>query len=256
MRRRRLRVIIAFFAGAGALAGVLSAAARAADFDLLSPRKVGLSPVSTDWTGWYIGGEGGTGWGTDQLFFPAPMTRTSGFDTSGTVAGGTIGYNVQVPAGDWVFGVETNIDWADIKGNAACPNIAYSCATKLTELISGSGRIGYAWGSALFYVKGGFAVTREQAYPTLLTTGRIPASGVTNRGGYTIGTGIEYMLAPNWAVKAEYDYYSFDSKRMTLITPSGAADGVTELASRSVNSFKAGINYHFNWHPPFVLARY
>lgn len=251
--RRRSRVAIAF---AGCVSPLVAGAASAADFDLLSPRKVGLSPVSTDWTGLYIGGEGGTGWGTDQLFFPAPMTRSSRFDTSGVVAGGTVGWNVQVPAGDWVAGFETNIDWVDMKGSGACPNVGYSCTTKLTDLISGTARIGYAWGSALFYVKGGLAVAREQAYPMHLATGRIPASGVTNRSGYTFGTGIEYMLAPNWAVKAEYDYYSFDSKRMNLVTSSGTVSGIAELASRSINTFKAGINYHFNWHPPFALARY
>ena len=68
-----------------------------------------------NWTGFYIGINGGGGFGRSQ------WDTTGGFNTSGGLVGGTVGYNYQF--GQAVVGVEGDIDWADINGttNTACP---------------------------------------------------------------------------------------------------------------------------------------
>ncbi len=66
-----------------------------------------------------------------------------GFNTSGGLVGGTIGYNYQM--NQIVLGVEGDIDWADINGtvnNAACP---LGCKTRDTWLSTVRGPLlGYA----------------------------------------------------------------------------------------------------------------
>ena len=79
---RRVLVALSF----GLIACLIGRAASAADFGV-APVKAAFTPVATNWSGLFIGAEGGTGWGTDQLFFPGPLTRTTSFDTSGTLAG-------------------------------------------------------------------------------------------------------------------------------------------------------------------------
>ncbi|HSR08633.1 MAG TPA: outer membrane beta-barrel protein [Bryobacteraceae bacterium] len=246
------------FGAAGILAAGLAAPASAAD---LPARTYTKAPVVApypmlDWSGFYIGAEGGGGFGSDSLFFPAAGTSTGRFDTSGAIAGGVIGYNWQAPGSSWVFGVEGNFDWADIGGSTICPNTAFNCGTNLNEIFTGTGRIGYAWNSVLMYAKGGYAWTNDRADVFDPATGAIgDSTGRSGRDGYTLGVGLEYMFAPNWSAKVEYDYYNFGGRTVNANTPAGAFVEPITMTNYSVNAVKAGINYHFNWGSP-VVARY
>jgi outer membrane immunogenic protein len=242
----------------GLLAAGLAAPASAADLPARTYTKAPMMAPSpmVDWSGFYIGAEGGGGFGSDRLFFPAAGTSTGRFDTSGAIAGGVIGYNWQAPGSSWVFGVEGNFDWADIGGSTVCPNVAFNCGTNLNEIFTGTGRIGYAWNSVLMYAKGGYAWTNDRADVFVPGTGAIgDSTGRAGRDGYTLGVGLEYMFAPNWSAKVEYDYYNFGGKTMNGNTPAGVFIEPITMTNYSVNAVKAGINYHFNWGGP-VVARY
>jgi outer membrane immunogenic protein len=246
------------FGAIGILAAGLTVPASAADLPARTYTKAPMMAPSPmlDWSGFYIGAEGGGGFGSDSLFFPAAGTSTGRFDTSGAIAGGVIGYNWQAPGSSWVFGVEGNFDWADIGGSTVCPNVAFNCGTNLNEIFTGTGRIGYAWNSVLMYAKGGYAWTNDRADVVVPGTGAIgDSTGRAGRDGYTLGVGAEYMFAPNWSAKVEYDYYNFGARTMNGNTPAGAFVEPITMTNYSVNAVKAGINYHFNWGSP-VVARY
>jgi outer membrane immunogenic protein len=242
----------------GILAAGLAAPASAAD---LPARTYTKSPAvapypMVDWSGFYVGAEGGGGFGSDRLYFPDALSTTGRFDTSGGIAGGVIGYNWQAPGSNWVFGLEGNFDWADISGTAVCPNVAFDCSTNLNKIFTGTGRIGYAWNSVLLYAKGGYAWTSARADVVDPASGAIgDSTGRVGRDGYTLGAGLEYMFAPGWSAKVEYDYYNFGATTQSGNTPAGAFVENITMANYSVNSVKAGINYHFNWGSP-VVARY
>src|SRR5476651_2559028 len=68
-----------------------------------------------DWTGFYVGVNGGYGWGKSRYDFGAAGINR--FNVNGGLVGGTIGYNYQF--GQTVLGIEGDIDWADINGSAA-----------------------------------------------------------------------------------------------------------------------------------------
>jgi len=115
-----------------------------------------------DWSGFYIGANGG--WGSSRncwdLLPPfAVVTTTEGcHDATGGVAGGQIGYRWQ--ASSWVFGLEAQGDWADLRGSNASQFFAgQTNRTKVDAFGLFTGQIGYAWNNALLYVKGGAAVT-------------------------------------------------------------------------------------------------
>ena len=71
-----------------------------------------------DWSGFYIGANGG--WGSSHKCWDlvtagcARSLREGCHDATGGVAGGQIGYRWQ--SGTWVFGLEAQGDWADLKG--------------------------------------------------------------------------------------------------------------------------------------------
>ena len=61
----------------------------------------------------------------------------------------------------------------------------------------------------------------------------------------SIGGGIEYMWSPNWSVKAEYLHFDFGQENYFLDRLT-AATNWNFNHDLTVNSFKVGLNYHFN----------
>jgi len=76
-----------------------------------------------------------------------------------------------------------------------------------------------------------------------------------SRDGWVVGGGLEYMFAPSWSAKVEYDYYDFGSK--TSATDSGGAlHPLTNKDSHlTAQTLKVGFNYHFGLNGP-VVAKY
>ncbi len=71
-----------------------------------------------------------------------------------------------------------------------------------------------------------------------------------HRNGFTVGAGLEYMLAQNWSAKVEYQFYDFDSSRFTTpvaLVPFGSF-------RNEEHTVKAGLNYRFNWNGPLVAT--
>ena len=150
----------------GLLALGMAAPATAADLAARPYTKAPPPMVAPiyDWTGFYIGGNGG--WGQSNSCWDS--VDAFGLDVadgcgsrSGGLVGGQIGYRWQ--ANQWVFGLEAQGDWADLSHRAlACSILLFSTRTTTDGIGLFTGQIGYAWNAALFYVKGGAAVTSNR----------------------------------------------------------------------------------------------
>ena len=102
-----------------------SIAASAADMAMRTKAPPIVVDPSYNWSGFYIGGNVGYGWGNaDTSFNPLPSAvafvnlapTTLGPDPQGVLGGVQAGYNWQ--AGKFVFGLEADIQASDIHGNA------------------------------------------------------------------------------------------------------------------------------------------
>ena len=105
-----------YLAAAVSLAAIVMAAApaSAADMAVKAPPPAPL-PVIYNWSGFYIGGNGGWGQSRNCWDFldAAGVAFASGCrERSGGLIGGQIGYRWQ--ASQWVFGLEAQGDWADL----------------------------------------------------------------------------------------------------------------------------------------------
>jgi outer membrane immunogenic protein len=207
---------------------VASGAASAADIRRRPPPPAPppyVTPIY-NWTGFYIGINGGGAWGTSN------WDSTGGFDVSGGLIGGTLGYNWQV--NQVVFGIEGDLDWANIKGNtpALCP---FGCETENSWLGTVRGRIGYAFDRFLPYFTGGLAVGKVKA--------SLPGfAGADDTGtGWTVGGGVEFALPGRWTAKVEYLYVDLGSFNCGLNCGALIRDNVDFNA----NVVRAGINYRF-----------
>ena len=137
--------------------GLLAATATAIAADLpywnqMPVKAPAYVPVFT-WTGFYIGVNGGGAFGTSTYNFGG--LGSASFNTSGGLAGGTIGFNYQT--GALVWGVEGDGDWSGISGSSTCLGGLSTCQTKNDWLATARGRLGYAFDRVLPYVTGGAA---------------------------------------------------------------------------------------------------
>jgi outer membrane immunogenic protein len=200
----------------------------AADLPRSMPTKAPavFAPVYS-WTGFYLGINGGYGWGESD--WGGFLTST---DVSGGLVGGTIGYNWQT--GALVFGVEADIDWSNMRGtftNAACP---LGCETRNTWLGTARARLGYAADRIMPYVTGGAAFGEIQATP-----GGFPSISDTNFG-WTVGGGIEAAIAANWTAKVEYLYVDLGDVSCNVLTC-----GLPASVDFRANIVRAGVNFRF-----------
>jgi outer membrane immunogenic protein len=223
---------------------VFAAPAFAAD---IPARTYTKAPVYTapqavyNWTGFYVGGHVGGA-------FPGDNSVES---SNGRFLGGAQGGFDYQFAPNWVVGAEAQYSW--LTGNAG--SLTFPAGTVVTsnnsQIGSATGRLGYAFGPALVYAKGGYAWRGNNNLA--VSTAGAPVAFTTDanhRDGYTVGAGLEYMFAPNWSVKGEYQYYNFGSTSFTL----GPAPIVGSRFRDDEHTVKLGINYRFGWGGP-VAAR-
>ena len=150
LEMRRSALIAAALLSIAGFVGPASAADLAArPYTKAPPAPAGFY----NWTGFYIGANGGYGWGSASSY-AIPGGIPTSHDPSGGLAGGQIGYNWQT--GPWVYGLEADGDWANIRGSALCPVPVASCASDTRALASFRGRLGWATGPVLLYGTGGF----------------------------------------------------------------------------------------------------
>jgi outer membrane immunogenic protein len=252
-------------ATAAAILIATTAAGSAADMAMKAPYAA-PAPIWS-WTGFYIGGHVGAGWGTTESTlstvsapgFPAaavnlPIAQNS---RSGFLGGGQIGYNFQ--SGWAVFGVQADIAGLDVKGTTPCI-VAFSCTAKSDWLATVSGRIGgIVADKTLVYVKGGAAWMNTTHSLSIPAAGAIiggpggvggSVSTESTAFGWLLGLGAEYAFSPNWSAFIEYNYIDFDTKSSALDLSAlgglgiGAAVANVDFKNK-LSIAKIGVNYKF-----------
>jgi outer membrane immunogenic protein len=225
----------------------LAAPALAAD---LGPRGYATAPVFAaplyNWTGFYIGGHLGGAFNASNDFNGLVLSNHDARFFGGVQAGADWQF-----APNWVVGAEGQYSWLGNNSiNAVFPG-GFVYNNNQRGLGSITGRVGYAAGPALFYIKGGYAYSDNRE---TLSFGGVPVAFVLDGGhsnGWTVGGGVEYLFAQNWSAKAEYQYYDFGNSRFLApaeLVPFGSFHN-------DEHTLKAGVNYRFNFASPMV-ARY
>ena len=198
-----------------------------------------------NWTGFYLGGHIGAAFSGDDGFATTLGTLVGTKQDAAFMGGGQLGADYQF-APNWVLGIEGQIS-ALTNNDRTFTDTATGdvLRSKSDWLASVTGRLGYTWGPGMIYAKGGVAFRDDSIGATL---GFQPATTDRESTGWTVGGGLEYMFAPAWSAKVEYQYYNFDTTN--VVTPAGALSYKDDI-----HTVKVGVNYHFNWGGP-VVAKY
>jgi outer membrane immunogenic protein len=240
------------FAGAIALSAV--APALAADLPSAPPPQAPAAYVPVvapvyNWSGIYVGINGGYAFGSTNWSPAAPDIGTGTFNTNGGLVGGTAGVNFQ--SGQIVFGIEGDWDWADIKGTSSnttstlggCPGaLPCSFETSSDWLATFRGRVGYAFDRVLIYATGGGAAGNVKATITNPNTA-FTGSTDTTEFGWTAGGGIEAALTDNITAKVEYLFVDLSDGNCAA-TVCGTPANVP--VSFDASFVRAGLNFKFN----------
>jgi outer membrane immunogenic protein len=242
--------IVALSSAAPAVASDFSAAPS------YSGPMTAIAPYVYNWTGFYFGGQIGVGWADLATTEIAPGSGAFPVGTafaennlSGFLGGFQGGYNWQ--AGNFVFGIEGEYTWEDVKGHATTtsipfPGVSSTIAAKASELGLATARIGYAASNWLYYFKGGGAWGHGSSIGAT-TVGGTPFDTTytsTDRAGWVVGGGIEWGFAPNWSAMLEYNHVDFGSTNITII--SSVSPTAFARSTETIDIIKAGINYRFN----------
>jgi outer membrane immunogenic protein len=214
---------------------------------------------SYNWTGCYLGIQGGGGWSQNEW---GDSTLTAAFRLGplgaarayGWLAGGQIGCDYQT--GALVFGIEGEASLAGLRGQGAFSSASASgfVASHVNWLSTGTARVGYAFDRALPYVKGGLAFVRDgQEALYGIGPGIVGPVAVGNGGsvfGWTIGAGVEVAIDPIWSWKVEYDYINLGTNGVTLCVVIGPCSGPGSISApfdirQDIQSVVLGINYRF-----------
>jgi outer membrane immunogenic protein len=208
-----------------------------------------VAPPVWSWTGFYLGLDVGAAWATDAV---SPLVddggtvfpRTNSISTSGPLGGATAGFNYQF--GSFLLGVEGDIGVLAIANSK--PDLALAGETdSINDGMYGdaTGRVGFVWGPALLYGKGGWAFFNGRADTTLIGFSSTQTNYFT---GWTWGGGAEYRLGGPWSAKVEYLHFMFGTQDSTL-TSLATGDVFPYGNKLTVDTVKFGLNYQFGMSP-------
>jgi outer membrane immunogenic protein len=240
--------------------------AYAADMPVKAPPLM-PAPAYT-WTGWYVGGNLGYGWGAgsnpSQSFIDTSGGGLTAYiagggivpaaaDPKGVIGGAQIGYNWQT--NNFVFGLVTDFDGSGMTATTTnvTPTNGINGTTTLSRKMDWLGtlraRAGVAQQNWLWYVSGGLAYGHIQENLTFASTAAAQATGSHSRtrAGWTAGTGFEYGWS-RWTAGLEYLYVDLGRSSVTE-TFSGyagaAGDSVTMSSRNTAHIVRAILNYRF-----------
>jgi outer membrane immunogenic protein len=196
--------------------------------DLRTPVRVTSPPIVSeyDWTGIYLGGHGGYGWGNVSWGDIQALDTAAEDDTldgegprhrpRGAIAGGHVG--AQYQWGALVMGLEVSGAFAWMRATSCCQFGALDdvYTTRIESIFQAVGRMGFAAGLWHGYIKGGYAGARVGI--EIVDSVGTPTRGADKqwRDGFSVGGGLEFAITPNWIAGMDYSYINLSNQDQTI----------------------------------------
>jgi outer membrane immunogenic protein len=227
----------------------LGTAAHAADMAVKAPPAPVVAPAP-NWAGFYLGADGGGGFGASTFRYitagTVPSPNPTNFD--GSVLGGGFA-GIQGQWSNIVVGVEGQWDgFYSLNATPTCPNTAYLCVQQAKQSWMVGPRAGIAFGNYLFYADGGYARTQTY-YATPLVT--VPSTVFDSahfwHSGWYAGFGIDWMVMPNVIVGVNYRHIQADTATVNPLNPAGVPSGEPFTESAHIDMVTARVSYKFGW---------
>ena len=146
----------------------LASSAYAADLPARKSPASAVPVAVTSWQGFYVGVNGGYGWGTEKDPYVTPVIGN--FKPAGGLFGLQAGYNHQI--GNYVVGLEADYAWASMSDSftaaaassfrGSAISAAATIKTEQNSLGTVRARLGYDFNGLLVYATGGYAYANNK----------------------------------------------------------------------------------------------
>jgi len=232
-----MKYLVVLFAGLG-----LVPEAHASDW---SDMRGAYGPQSGhDWSGTYIGGQVGQGWGHAKNDFW--NGGTSAWDPDGDIdyksLTGGLHIGVQQQFHAFAAGIEADLSLAHFYGDDA------QVAGRVNEIAINAlgtlrGRLAWTAGNLMVYGTAGLALAQ---FKKTDQAGRIPANAQL-AGGWTAGGGVEMALDGNWSIRAEYLHTRLNDTETAINVndPPFVGTYAHRANAPAINLLRIGASYRF-----------
>jgi outer membrane immunogenic protein len=219
-----------------------------------------------NWTGFYVGINGGGAWSPDRSIFVNETFNNAPFfdgafgtrSVQGGFGGAQLGYRSQ--HGPWVFGGEFDAMGGSISGRSREIFTPYLTAGNAITIRTNecvdffstlTGRVGYAFDRTLIYATAGGAAVNTNLRINMTDTFGFDAAARSKglRGGYVVGAGVEYGFKGNWSLRAEYQYIDAGNALISAREFSGAVPSTFNIYNSTrtnYSTFQVGVNYRLD----------
>ena len=212
--------------------------------------------ISYNWSGFYVGAHVGGAWAdADQSYsitdHYVPAGSSVNFDMSSFLAGGHIGLQHQF--GRWVVGAELSLADVDLKETITSPFASpvgsnpVHLSADIDNLFLATARLGYSFDAWLVYVKGGYASATIKTHSD--DSANHFSQDKDRHGGWTIGTGLEYMVRSNIILGVEYNFIDLNSKTHSSDVSGGGVAAPTFMRhtiDADIHTVTARLSYKFD----------
>jgi outer membrane immunogenic protein len=218
----------------------------------------GSGKPGSSWTGVYVGGHLGYGWGRTEWdnisatsgsldFNPGDPVTSGSLD--GVFGGGHLGFNYQL--GSIVFGIEPSYSAGDFRNRSrsrvTSGDDEYD--TRINHFVSVAARTGYAIDRWLIYLIVGYSSGSVKTRFSDSAGGEQGSGSSTERHhGFVMGPGIEFRVTPKIVVGTEYNYLDLNAKNHSMGID-GTIPGVivNKVDPKGMHQIKLKLSYLFNW---------
>ena len=208
--------------------------------------EVPIAPEATpiaknfNWSGAYIGGQVGHGWGNSGYSATSQGSRVglNGISSNGFLGGIYAGYNFDTGT-NLILGVDGDFMGSSIKRSGSVGDEEPTgFKTQLQWSGATSARVGYALDRFLPYIAGGaaFGSVKDSAH----FLGEKIVSQSKTQTGWTIGGGADYALTDDVIMRLEYRYTDFGKRNLNVNDPS-----VNASSKLTTNDVRIGVAYKF-----------
>jgi outer membrane immunogenic protein len=233
---RKPALYLSLFASIASM-GCLSRGALAADVEMAPPE-----PAVFDWSGFYIGVQGGWKNHEDDVEDPiADLGDT--FDFDGATFGGHAGFDHQM--GPLVLGIVGDIEWDGGDGRSDEFGDDVFAKAEANWEASIRGRIGFAFDQFMIYGTAGWSFANYDFDYTCCGVGfGIGDEFDETIDGPTFGGGAAWKVSPALAIWAEYRHTEYD-ETSSDITNCCAPPPNSQDHDIDTDAVRVGISYYF-----------
>lgn len=200
--------------------------------------------------GVYIGLHAGVASANADYVFNQPSLATVealSFSDADAMGGAQLGVRFDIGT-DWTLGAEAAYTGGDVDDTLTSLAFAdRSRSIAISDQITVTAQLGHSWGDWLVYIKGGYANAEIETQSNVISTGVLTSASSGREGGWTVGVGIDRLIAPNVTVGLSYDYsrYSPDDRLNVQVAPFLATPGHVQDMDVDVHLVTARLSWQF-----------